>query len=41
MIDVIMWKDKCETCAILAKVVNYIKVGEIWQKVKKQKYIKR
>ena len=34
-------KDKCETCVILAKVVNYIKVGEIWQKVKKQKYIKR
>ena len=28
-----------ETCTILAKVINYIKVGEIWQKVKRQKYI--
>ena len=27
--------------SITSKVVNYIKVGEIWQKVKKQKYIKR
>ena len=25
----------------IAKVINYIKVGEIWQKVKRQKYIKR
>lgn len=40
------WHEPCRKqvsseCVILAKVVNYIKVGEIWQKVKKQKYIKR
>ena len=34
-------KDKCETCTILAKVINYIKVGEIWRKVRRQKFIKR
>ena len=41
LIKIIMLKDKCDTCAILAKVINYIKAGEIWQKVKRQKHIKR